>query len=77
MIMTTDNINTFACFIYPDAEATDNPNGGIDWSKGYNGATFGSVAFFTANDVLTFEIPDSRKASVTGIDGVRKCSFCY
>src|SRR3990167_3895734 len=77
-IIATDNTNTYACYIYPDAEYTGNPNGGIDWSasddfggtggiQGQNSALVG----FNAEGYY-YGIPDSGTERIRGIDGVRK-----
>ena len=69
-MVATDNIDTFACYIYPDAASTGNPNGGIDWLKSANQPGPSIVGFLFHN--YKFSIPDSGLNSVTGIDGVRK-----
>ena len=74
--MATDNTNTFVCLIYPDAEYTGNPNGGVDWSSsegvgGIDGITAASIGF--QSDRYEYRIPDSGTQRIRGIDGVRKC----
>src|SRR3990167_11062949 len=79
-IIATDNTNTYACYIYADAEYTGNPNGGVDWSASDDFGGVGGVAsrfqsslvgFFAEN--YSYLIPDSGTDRIRGIDGVRKC----
>ena len=71
-VVATDNENTYACFIFPDAEATGNANGGLDW--GSEETTFLNVGF-EIDDYYSYSVPDAHwflRAGVAGIDGVRE-----
>ena len=79
-ILASDNTNTYICYIYPDAEYTGNPNGGLDWSASDDFGGVGGVesrfqsslvGFFAEN--YSYLIPDSGTDRIRGIDGVRKC----
>jgi len=73
-VIATDSVNTYACYIYPDAEATGNPNGGIDWTNEPGQAPH--VGFEILN-VLYYSLPDSGTSGVAGIDGVRECFLIF
>ena len=79
MVIATDRQNTYTCYIYPNAEESGNPNGGLDWTTG--GATGGinglggipaQVGFDAGNRVNFYTLPESRTDRIRSIDGVRK-----
>ena len=69
-VIATDNVNTYACYIYPDAEATENPNGGIDWT--FESTFPPHVGFKADTSGYVYSIPDNDQAGLAGIDGVRE-----
>lgn len=73
-IIATDNVNTYACYIYPDAEATGNSNGGIDWTQE---AGLNIHIGFEVQDGYFYDIPGSGTEGIAGIDGVRECFSCF
>ena len=87
VIVATDRVSTYACYIYPGVE-TGNANGGLDWTTGE--ASFGTadglggipaqVGFDKGDGRNFYSHPDSQTDRIRSIDGVREYfqeNYCF